>query len=179
VQRINLGCNRESTLSASHNVVLIPANDESALPVCFRARDRKRDLALVVVGLSRLRGFPFERSLILSALLHWTCSRLASRHESRATSAIEFRTGEPISRGSVIARVIALVDRQPIGSIGDTKIRFRGTSYRNRSHLEIFFWLLRARTNLCCAIDHPASKRDGTCLAVVPVPRHVLLKSHG
>lgn len=48
VQRINLWVQRrEGPLSTSHNVVLIPADNRSALPVCFLLRERKRDLALV------------------------------------------------------------------------------------------------------------------------------------
>lgn len=139
VQRINLGYNREGTLSASHNVVLIPADDRSALPVCFRAREETRPCPCrdrIV-----LRGFPFERSLIPSALLHWTCPRLASRlnrgHESRAESAIEFRTGAPTSRISSLSYRTRLLHSSIVSPISDTRTRSRGTSYRNRSHLEI------------------------------------------
>lgn len=122
MQRINLGCNREGTLSASHNVVLIPADDGSALAICFRAREETRPCPC------RGRIVPFvwlplreiTDPLRTSSLNLGSSCRLIRRHESYAMPAIEF---EPVhrprvSRSFLIARVIALVDRQLIGGIG-------------------------------------------------------------
>lgn len=128
VQRINLGCNREGTLSASHNVVLILADDESALPICFRASEetrpcpyRGRDRPFRVASPSREITDP----LCTSSLNLLSPCQSIRRHESCAMLAIEFRTGAPISRMSrpLIARVIAL-DRQPIDGIDDNQNSF-------------------------------------------------------
>lgn len=120
VQRINLGCNREDTLSASHNVVLIPADDRSALPVWFYAWEETRPCPcrgrIVSSAWLPLREItdPFRTSS-LNLLLSRKSIR---RHESLARISNRCTDLGVCLVASLLARVIALVDRQPIGGIG-------------------------------------------------------------
>lgn len=106
MQRINLGCNREGTLSASHNVVLIPADDESALPICFRAREETRPCPCCgrIVPSAWLSLREITDPLRTSSLNLALSCRSIRRHESYAKPAIEFRTGAPTSIFSYRAR---------------------------------------------------------------------------